>query len=276
VSCNWFANNECLQKRGRELTTRYGFTLVELLVVVAIIGVLVGLLLPSISKARQAALNTTCANQLRQLATACVMYLNDQLCYPEPLGIPALGGFAPSAVNARLLNELGPYLRWPALSGTELTTSMPTIAVCPFRSQIELFQQPTSSFGVTYWITGYIYCARVDDPGNTNGVILNPTRIVHAKGTSRGVLWADTLSYEVSGPTPLGYSFFHLSGGTNFNPVYATSNTYSSWTCQNRAWSDGSVEQATSASVNLNPANITTCATYDLSIPGAFDLYYYF
>lgn len=43
-----------------------GFTLVELLVVISIIGVLVGLLFPALSAARSASRRTTCANNLRQ------------------------------------------------------------------------------------------------------------------------------------------------------------------------------------------------------------------
>lgn len=55
-----------------------GFTLVELLVVVAVIALLMSLLLPALGKARQTGQNISCQSNLRQMGIATTMYLNDQ------------------------------------------------------------------------------------------------------------------------------------------------------------------------------------------------------
>ncbi len=94
------------------LGRRCGFTLVELLVVIAIIGVLVGLLLPAIQAAREAARRAQCINNLRQFGVALHNYHSSKNTFPPG----AVMTRSPTQVYANAHCALLPYFEQAALA----------------------------------------------------------------------------------------------------------------------------------------------------------------
>ena len=68
-------------KRSKNIDT--GFTLIELMVVIGIIGILIGMILPALSKARGSALQTVALSNVRSVGTQFEQFATDQGNYPH-------------------------------------------------------------------------------------------------------------------------------------------------------------------------------------------------
>jgi general secretion pathway protein G len=79
-----------------------GFTLIEMMIVVAIIAILVAVLVPNFMRARAQAQTAACEANLKEIATALELYQTDHEAYPD----------TPGATNATATDtNLGQYLR---------------------------------------------------------------------------------------------------------------------------------------------------------------------
>jgi prepilin-type processing-associated H-X9-DG protein len=103
------------RRSARNVSDPWGFTVVELLVVIALIGLLLGLLLPAIQQARGSAARTQCLNNLKQIGVALHTHHDLHGCLPPR---PASGDpHDPNAIlhwSALILPQMEQTVLWTA------------------------------------------------------------------------------------------------------------------------------------------------------------------
>jgi len=129
-----------------------GFTLIELLVVISVIALLIGILVPSLSKARRRARTTVCLTQLGQVGVAMQLYADRNRGYvPQVYGGPIAWGEERGAL-------------WKLMVGSRVmldTNEAPRVLVCP-----ESRPRGAVSYALNAVLFGYVDPAYLDPDGS--------------------------------------------------------------------------------------------------------------
>jgi prepilin-type N-terminal cleavage/methylation domain-containing protein/prepilin-type processing-associated H-X9-DG protein len=177
---------------------RPGFTLIELLVVIAIIAILAAILFPVFARAREAARQTSCASNLRQLGTATAMYVQDHEGYfPLHYTLPptyTVGGFWFGTLNGATVDKsqgmLQPYLK------------NHQVQLCPSFTGNWAYNGATGGYGYNW-----IYLASNQAAFRFGDWSVNEAEITRPADC---IAFADTASYRTFG-TPGLYETFSVA-----------------------------------------------------------------
>jgi prepilin-type N-terminal cleavage/methylation domain-containing protein/prepilin-type processing-associated H-X9-DG protein len=193
---------------------RSGYTLIELLVVIGIIAVLLGLLLPAVQKAREAASAIACRNNLKQMGLATWNFNDTNGRLPPAIGSIGRG-------TGTWFYHLLPYIEQDNIYDYSLAANgfnvlnngvygqRIALYICPSDPSVSpggtvTDEQRTAWGACTYPVNNWI-CLNVDDYGNfqgLDGAARLPTSILD--GTSSTLLYGEKYANCTNAANPIG------------------------------------------------------------------------
>ncbi|MBB6429562.1 type II secretion system protein [Algisphaera agarilytica] len=174
---------------------RGGFSLVELLVVMSIIAIMVGFLLPALSKAKSNARAVACANNMRQLGIGFSGFTEDSLGHLYPARQINCGSYDAELAAAGFLGS------WIKTTQPYFTAPVQELAKCP-SDESPFWTQPTPGFEGMFRLVSY----GVNPYASLNGGVVNEPQ--HAFQTNM---------YEIAKPS----TFVGLGELPQKSPRYA-------------------------------------------------------
>jgi prepilin-type N-terminal cleavage/methylation domain-containing protein len=195
---------------------RRGFTLFELLIVLALLVVLLGLALPAVQKVRQAADRNKCSNNLKQLVLACHNCNDTYGKMP-----PTVGSFPNATSDGTLHFYLLPFVEQDALYnlGNDGAGNFSVWNKNVYSQNIPVFHCPNdASGGSSHLYDGWL--ATTNYAANFMVFALGGARIPASipDGTSNTLFFAER--YQICNQTPCAWAY---SGESEWAPMFAYS-----------------------------------------------------
>lgn len=222
-----------------------GFTLVELLVVIGIIAMLIAILMPALSKARESAARAKCLSNLRSLQTAHWMYINDNKGYLIQAGLPHGEDHEHEHEEVAWIGTLEKYYRAPLLVRCPSDDSPHWPGGAPLHGHDDEFRQ--SSYGINNLLDAAVY-PRNTAPWSGRGPYLKINQVRQASATIHFLEMARTGAFA-------GADHPHVESWVGGNPpaaaagqleIHAHGGPPAAWNSQaNYGFLDGHAESLT-------------------------------